>query len=196
MGRLSALLTSLALLACAALALSACGSDSADLLPGETASEINSNLDQVRQLADEGDCGGAESAAAAVGEQIEGLGGVDAKLKEALSEGAGRLNEVVSECAAAEPEEAEETEETTAEEPTETEAEERAAEKEAAKEAKQVEKEEKQAEKEADAKEPPAEEKEPPAKEEKEEEEVPPSEESDGGTSSGGVSPSAPAGSG
>jgi septal ring-binding cell division protein DamX len=194
MGRLSALLTSLALFACVALALSACGSDSADLLPGETASEINSNLDQVRQLANEGDCGGAESAAAAVGEQIEGLGGVDAKLKAALSEGAGRLNEVVSECAAAEPEEAEETEESTEEETTESEAEERAAEKEAAKEDKQVEKEEKQAEKEADAGEPPQQEKEPPAEEEKEEE-VPSTESSDGGTSSGGVSPGAPAGS-
>ena len=83
-------------------ALSACGGEDAKLLPGETAREITANLDSVKQLSDEGDCVGAESAAAQVGEQIEALGGVDRKLKEALDNGAERLNEVVDECEEAE----------------------------------------------------------------------------------------------
>lgn len=98
MGRLSAYLIALALGAMA-LGLAACGSDGdADLLPGGTASEINANLDQVEQLANEGDCVGAAEAAQAVSSQVETLGGVDAKLKEALREGAARLNEVVAGC--------------------------------------------------------------------------------------------------
>jgi outer membrane biosynthesis protein TonB len=99
MGRLSAPLLALALAAVAALGLVACGSsDSADLLPGDTASEITSNLDQVEQLAGEGDCIGAADAAQAVSAQVEALGGVDKKLKLALQEGATRLNEVVAGC--------------------------------------------------------------------------------------------------
>jgi hypothetical protein len=99
MGRLSALLLVLALGAAAALGLAACGSgEDADLLPGDTASEITSNLDQVEQLADEGDCAGAADAALAVSAQVEALGGVDEKLKRALREGARRLNEVVAGC--------------------------------------------------------------------------------------------------
>ena len=66
--------------------------------PGDTAREITANLDSVKQLSDEGDCVGAESAAAQVGEQIETLEGVDHKLKEALHDGAERLSEVVDEC--------------------------------------------------------------------------------------------------
>jgi hypothetical protein len=99
MGRLSASLIVFALGAAAALGLVACGGDgNADLLPGGTASEINANLDQVEQLAGEGDCVGAADAAEAVSLQVEELGGVDAKLKEALREGAARLNEVVAGC--------------------------------------------------------------------------------------------------
>ncbi len=106
MGRLSASLLVLAL-ALAALGLAACGSgDDAELLPGSTASEITANLDQVKQLATEGDCIGAEDAAQAVSAQIEELGAVDAKLKQALREGATRLSEVVAGC---EEEAAEET---------------------------------------------------------------------------------------
>lgn len=106
MGRFSASILAIALGALAALGLVACGSGgSADLLPGGTASEITSNLDQVRELATAGDCIGAEDAAQAVSTQIEALGGVDAKLKQALREGATRLNEVVASC---EEEEAEE----------------------------------------------------------------------------------------
>jgi hypothetical protein len=81
-----------------ALALSACGGEDAQLLPGETAREITANLDTVQQLSDEGDCVGAESAAQQVGEQIEGLEGVDRKLKRALEDGAVRLEEVIAEC--------------------------------------------------------------------------------------------------
>lgn len=105
MGRLSAPLLVFAAAALAAVAISACGGDSADLLPGKTASEIESNLDQVAQLAGEGECVGAENAAQEVSAEVEALGGVDAKLKQALSEGASRLNEVVAGCEEAEPEE-------------------------------------------------------------------------------------------
>lgn len=82
----------------AALGLVACGGEDAKLLPGETAREITANLDTVQQLAGEGDCVGAESAAQQVGEQIEDLAGVDRKLKRALEEGAARLEEVIAEC--------------------------------------------------------------------------------------------------
>lgn len=91
-----------ALALCLALAalllLAACGEEDARLLRGETAREINANLDTVRQLADEGDCAGAESAAEQVGEQIEGLEEVDPRLKRALEEGAERLEEVIATC--------------------------------------------------------------------------------------------------
>jgi hypothetical protein len=117
MGRLSASLLALALVACAALGLSACGSGGGDdLLPGETASEINSNIDAVERLVGEGDCVGAEDASATISGQVESLSGVDAKLKEALSDGAARLNEVVAEC---EEEPEEEVIETVAPEDTE-----------------------------------------------------------------------------
>jgi len=109
MGRLSASLLALALGAAAALGLIACGGgDNADLLPGGTASEITANLDQVEQLAGEGDCVGAADAAQAVSAQVEALGGVDKKLKLALQEGATRLNEVVVSCEEAPDEEEEE----------------------------------------------------------------------------------------
>ena len=99
MGRLRASILAIALGALAALGMVACGSDdSADLLPGGTASEITSNLDQVKELATAGDCVGAADAAQAVSTQIEDLGGVDPKLKQALREGATRLNEVVVGC--------------------------------------------------------------------------------------------------
>jgi len=109
MGRLSASFPALLLAAAVAVGLSACGSSGgADLLPGGTASEIESNLEEVRQLVEEGDCPGAADAAASVGIQVEELHGVDAKLKAALAEGADRLNEVVAGC-----EEEKEPEETT-----------------------------------------------------------------------------------
>jgi hypothetical protein len=88
----------LGLFAFAAVSLVACGGEDAKLLPGETSREIVANLDTVQQLSDEGDCIGAESAAEQVGEQIEALAGVDRKLKQALEDGAARLQEVIVEC--------------------------------------------------------------------------------------------------
>lgn len=82
----------------ALLGLAACGEEDAQLLRGETAREINANLDTVQQLADEGDCTGAESAVEQVGEQIEELEEVDPRLKRALEEGAERLDEVIATC--------------------------------------------------------------------------------------------------
>jgi hypothetical protein len=101
LGRMPRLLPSLLALgagAVAVLGLVACGEEDAKLLPGETAREIVANLDTVQQLSDEGDCVGAESAVAQVGEQIEAVAGVDRKLKQALEDGAGRLEEVIAEC--------------------------------------------------------------------------------------------------
>jgi hypothetical protein len=96
--RLPASALALGLAAAITTTLAACGSEDAKLLPGETAREITANLDTVKQLTDEGDCLGAESAAAQVSEQIEELGGVDRRLKQALREGATRLEEVIAEC--------------------------------------------------------------------------------------------------
>jgi hypothetical protein len=165
----------------AALALASCGKEDAQLLPGETAREITANLDTVKQLSDEGDCVGAESAAQQVSEQIEALGGVDERLKEALRQGADRLNEVVDSC-----------EEETAEAigpasiPTEAEEIDKKEEKEREKEEKEREKEERDREKEEE-KEPhvPTTPPEPPA----EEEEANGEEEGGGEAPSGGVSP-------
>jgi hypothetical protein len=190
----------LALGAAAALGLTACGEEDAKLLPGQTAREITANLDTVQQLSDEGDCLGAESAAAQVGEQIEALEGVDAKLKQALEGGANRLEEVIAGC-----DEEVESLIPTNEEEAPSPAEE--------KEAEQREKEEAQAEKEAEKEE---------KAQQKEEEETeggpslppqangeakghekepgPPSgdeeDEGGGGEPSGGVSPGSPAGEG
>ena len=98
MGRLTAPLLALVLGAAAAVALVACGGGSnAKLLPGNTASQITANLDEVKRLAQSGECVGAEDAAQQVSDQIDALGGVDKKLKQALREGADRLSEVVAE---------------------------------------------------------------------------------------------------
>jgi outer membrane biosynthesis protein TonB len=99
MGRLTAPLLALVLGAAAAVALVACGGgSSAKLLPGNSASQITTNLDEVKQLAQSGECVGAEDAAQQVSAQIDALGGVDKKLKQALREGADRLGEVVAGC--------------------------------------------------------------------------------------------------
>lgn len=98
MPRLAAVLLALTLGSATALALTACGEEDAQLLPGETAREITANLNAVKQLADEGDCAGAESASAQVSEQVAALTGVDPQLKRALEEGTTRLGEVISGC--------------------------------------------------------------------------------------------------
>lgn len=182
MGRLKATLLALCLAALAATALSACGEESADLLPGETAREINANLDLVEQLVAEQDCVGAANAAAAVSGQVEGLGGVDQELKDALTKAANKLEEVVTEC----DETSEEETIPSTEADQELEEEERAKEEEAAQ--KEAEKEQKKEEKEKEKELPPAES----PDQEKEEGETPPTESEDGGTPSGGVSPSTP----
>jgi hypothetical protein len=99
MGRLSASLLALALGAFAALGLVACGSGgSAELLPGRTAGEITENLDAVKELSAEGECIGAENEVQEVSNQVDALGGVDKKLKQALREGTERLAQVVEDC--------------------------------------------------------------------------------------------------
>jgi hypothetical protein len=118
MGRLSASMLAFALALAAATGLAACGGSDAELLPGKTASEIEANLNSVARLANEGECVGAANTAQAVSTQVEELGGVDSKLKQALEEGASRLNEVVAKCEEAEaPEEEVEAEEPEEEEP-------------------------------------------------------------------------------
>jgi outer membrane biosynthesis protein TonB len=185
MGRLSASLLALLLGATALVVLSSCGSsDSSGLLPGSTASEINSNLDRVQELVASGDCAGAEEASGEVSDQIEALEGVDSRLKEALSEGASHLAEVVSTCEEVPNEEAEELAAQEAEEDlrAEDEADE-----------KKEKKEKPDKSKPGKEKKEPVEPPEPPGQEEKEEV-TPPSEEDSGGTPSGGVGPAAPVG--
>jgi outer membrane biosynthesis protein TonB len=152
MGRLRAATLLLAALA-AGLLLAACGSDSSnELLPGTTAKQIESNLDQVRSNAGEGNCEAAEEAVAEVSTEIDGLQKVDKELKKALKQGAAKLSELVSSCGVKEEEEeqakAEKEEEVEEEEQAALEAEEdEAAEEEAEKEQKAEERDEKAKEK-------------------------------------------------
>jgi len=99
MGRFSALMLALILGGAGAMVLASCGGGSdAKLLPGTTASKIESNLDQVEELTASGDCVGAEDAVAVVSAEVEELGNVAPKLKVALQEGTAKLSEVVSRC--------------------------------------------------------------------------------------------------
>src|SRR3954453_4319738 len=119
MGRFSSLMLALLLGAAGAVALASCGGGrDAKLLPGTTAKQIESNLDQVQSLVASHDCIGAEDAVGAVSAEVEELNGVAAKLKTALQEGTARLSEVVSRCE----EEAEEETEQAAEADVEAEA--------------------------------------------------------------------------
>jgi len=96
--RLSALMLALLFGAASTVALASCGGGSdAKLLPGTTASQIESNLDQVKALVAGEDCVGAENAVGEVEAEVEELN-VAAKLKVALQEGTERLSEVVSRC--------------------------------------------------------------------------------------------------
>jgi outer membrane biosynthesis protein TonB len=187
MGRLSAALLALLLAAVAALGLAACGGSDADLLPGDTASEITSNLDQVRNLVAEEECEGAADAAQEVSAQVDALGGVDEKLKQALQKGATRLNEVVAECEEAPEEETEPAVETAVEPEDEEEEKKEKPEKD------EKEKPEKDGEEEAEEAETPT----PPSQAEgkakgQEPEQTSPPETEAGGTSAGGVSAGAP----
>ncbi len=181
-GRSSASLLVLTLAAAAVLGLSACGSSGgADLLPGSTASEISSNLDQVRELAAENECIGAEDAAREVSDQVDALGGVDSRLKEALREGVARLMLLVEEC-----EEPVEETEPAIEQAVEPEAEEKDKPEKAAQEKPDKEAEEAPKEPTSPTLPPEAE-----GKAKGHEEEVPPAE-TEEDTSSGGVGPGAP----
>jgi hypothetical protein len=207
-GRLRAASLVLAALA-AGLLLVACGSSgNAELLPGTTADQINSNLDQVRVSVEEGDCEAAEDGVAEVSTEVDGLEKVDKKLKEALKQGAAKLSEVVSRCGAEEEAEAEEQAEEEAEAQEAFEAEEAEAEEEGLeKEQKAEEREEKaqeKAEKQAEQPSPPGEGEESgspngKAKGHEQEETVePPSEEevippTEGGGAAGGIGPGGPA---
>jgi outer membrane biosynthesis protein TonB len=169
----------LLLVALLAAGLSACGSGGgAELLPGTTASQINSNLDEVQRLVGAEECAAATDAAAQVTAEVDDLGGVDAKLKQLLVEGAERLEEVVLTCEETE----EEPVETTEEEEPESEDEK----------AGKHEKPEK--DKPPKEEENPAEPPEPPGHEEEKGEGESPPEEGGGGTPSGGVGPGQEAG--
>jgi hypothetical protein len=184
MGRLSAFLIALALSVALAVGVSACGSSGDDLLPGTTASEINSNLDEVQALVGEGDCSGASEAANTVTDQVAELNGVAKELKEALDEGAARLNEVVAACQEV-PSEAEEEATALGAEEAEREADEEAAREE------KPDKEKPGKEKAEKEPEPAAEETEPPGQEKKEEKEEAPPVEPETGGNSGGLGPGA-----
>ena len=136
--------------------LASCGGKDAELLPGNTAQEITDNLEAVQQLVDEQECLDAEDAALQVSTQIEGLEGIDPKLKQALEDGAARLNEVVIDCDEAVELTVEEPETTTTEETAKPDKEEKDAEKEAEKEEKDAEKEAQKEEKEVEKEEPKA----------------------------------------
>jgi hypothetical protein len=116
MARLSTLFLAFLLGTASAVALVSCGGgNEAELLPGTTADQIESNLDQVAELADEDDCIGAEDAAAEVTAEVEELQGVDLKLKAALEEGTAQLSAVVGRCEEETSEETEPSLETTVE---------------------------------------------------------------------------------
>jgi hypothetical protein len=124
MGRFRAATLLLAALA-AGLLLAACGSNSgAELLPGTTAGQIESNLDLVRSNAEEENCEAAEDAVAEVTTEVDSLQKVDKELKKALKQGAAKLSEVVSSRCGLQEEEAEQAK---AEEEQEAEEEEQAA---------------------------------------------------------------------
>jgi len=204
MGRFRAASLLLAALA-AGILLAACGSNSgAELLPGTTADQINSNLDQVRESVKEENCEAAEDAVDQVSTEVDELQKVDKNLKAALKQGAAKLSEVVSSCGASEEaaeakvaeEEAEAEQE--AFEAEEAEAEEEAFDKEQKAEEREDEKSQEKAEKHAEQPEPPEEGEESGKGKETQEETVePPAEEeevtppSEGGGDAGGIGPGA-----
>ena len=207
-GRVRAAALILAALA-VGLLLSACGGGgNGELLPGTTADQITSNLDQVQESYESGDCEKAETAVAQVSTEVDDLNKVDVELKKALKNGALKLSEVVNSCGAAEEAEEAKAEEETEEEQALIEGEEAEAEEEAfAEEQKEEERDQKaeeKAEKEAEKAEPPTGGEESPKGEgkglEKQEEETvpPPTEELEeltppeaGGGPAGGVGPGA-----
>lgn len=124
MGRVRAASLVLAALA-VGLLLAACGGSSKDkLLPGPTADQISSHLDQVRVSYQAGDCEKAEQGVANVSTEVDELGKVDAQLKKAMRQAAAKLSVVVSTCREKEEEKEQAAEEAEAEKLAEVEAEE------------------------------------------------------------------------
>jgi hypothetical protein len=205
-GRVRAAALILAALA-VGLLLSACGGGNGKLLPRATADKINSQVDQVQESFESGNCERAEIAVAQVSTEVDDLNKVDVELKKALKNGALKLSEVVNSCGAAEEAEEAKAEEKAEEEQAQIEGEEAEAEEEAfleeQKEEERDQKAEKKAEKEAEKAEPPTGGEESPkgegeGNEKQEEETVPPTEELEevtppaaGGGPAGGVGPGA-----
>jgi cell division septation protein DedD len=116
--RLALPILALALGAAAAVGLASCGRDDKGLLPGDTASQIVTNLDTVNELARAGDCSSAAAAVSDVQDEIRTLpSSVDPQLRARLTQGAQRLATVVNSPGACETT----TAETTTTEPTTTE---------------------------------------------------------------------------
>ncbi len=111
MGRVRAASLVLAALAVGLLPAACGGGGSNELLPGTTADQITSNLDQVRESYEAGDCEAAEEGVGKVSTEVDELGKVDAQLKKALRHGAAKLSVVVSTCGAAEEAEEQKAEE-------------------------------------------------------------------------------------
>jgi hypothetical protein len=100
--RLIASILSLTLGLGAAFALVSCGSSDKGLLPGDTADEIEKNLDLVQSQAAAGDCADAQTSADAVAQQVDDLGTeVNRRLRQALSDGAAHVQDVVATCTTA-----------------------------------------------------------------------------------------------
>jgi hypothetical protein len=96
--RLALPIVALVLGASLAVGLVSCGGrDEKGLLPGDTADQIVTNLDAVKQDAASGDCTGAAAEVAAIQEQIDNLpSDVDSRLRARLEEGAQNLANVVN----------------------------------------------------------------------------------------------------
>jgi hypothetical protein len=110
---------------CAVLIASCGGGGGKDLIPGATASQLNDALDQIEQLADDGQCSDAASSAEQVATQLETQdSGIDPELKQALVDGFQRVQVLASDPATCSSVSTQETttEETTTREETTTEA--------------------------------------------------------------------------
>jgi hypothetical protein len=83
--------------------LAACGesSDDSKLLTASSAAELRTTLAEVQQNVENGDCTGAQQQVALLDQQVTSLAGVDANLRDALTSGVSRLQQLVStECEA------------------------------------------------------------------------------------------------
>jgi hypothetical protein len=109
---------------CAVLIASCGGSGGKDLIPGATASQLDEALDQIEQLADDGQCSDAASSAEQVATQLETQqSDINPELKQALVDGFQRVQVLASDPATCSSVSTQETttEETTTEEQTTTE---------------------------------------------------------------------------